>query len=65
MFTGIVEEVGRVRAAERKGSILDVEIAASRVLADLHPGGSIAVSGCCKRLSRARASAPRSRRVRP
>ena len=47
MFTGIVEEVGRIARVERRGEIVTVEIAAERTLADLPIGGSIAVSGCC------------------
>ena len=43
MFTGIVEELGRV--VERDGSRL--RIAASRVLDDAELGASIAVDGCC------------------
>lgn len=43
MFTGIVTELGRVRAA-RSGRI---EIEAGAVLTDLEIGGSIAVNGCC------------------
>jgi riboflavin synthase len=47
MFTGIVEEVGTVRAVESRGEVVAVRIAASAVLATLVPGASIAVSGCC------------------
>jgi riboflavin synthase len=47
MFTGIVEEVGRLRGAEKRGEIVAVEIEAGRVLEGLAIGGSIAVSGCC------------------
>jgi riboflavin synthase len=47
MFTGIVEEVGTVRAAEPRGGVVAVRIHASIVLASLAPGASIAVSGCC------------------
>lgn len=47
MFTGIVEEVGTVRATDIRGDVLEVWIAAPRILADLAPGGSIAVNGCC------------------
>ena len=47
MFTGIVEEVGRVTAAERSGDVLGVRIGARRVTAGLVPGASIAVDGCC------------------
>jgi len=43
MFTGIVEELGRV--AERDGSRLRIE--ATEVLRDVLLGDSIAVNGCC------------------
>ena len=43
MFTGIIEEVGKVISAQA-GSLV---IAASKVLADLEPGGSIDVNGAC------------------
>lgn len=43
MFTGIVEELGTVRAVD--GSTY--EFAAERVLDDVEVGASIAVNGCC------------------
>ena len=43
MFTGIVEELGRV--VSRQGPKL--RIAATRVLEDAEQGASIAVNGCC------------------
>ncbi len=43
MFTGIVEEVGRVTSASSKRLI----IAASKVLENMGLGGSIAVNGAC------------------
>ena len=43
MFTGIIEEVGKVISAQT-GSLV---IAASTVLADLERGGSIDVNGAC------------------
>lgn len=43
MFTGIIEEVGKVISAQA-GSLV---IAASKVLADLERGGSIDVNGAC------------------
>ncbi len=43
MFTGIVEELGSVRA--REGSRL--EISCGKVLDDVELGASIAVNGCC------------------
>lgn len=47
MFTGIVEEVGRVVSAERRGDVLRVRIAAPRTASGLAVGGSVAVGGCC------------------
>jgi riboflavin synthase len=47
MFTGIVEETGRVESTERRGDVLVVGVGARAVLSGLRAGGSIAVSGCC------------------
>src|SRR5919204_3219866 len=47
MFTGIVEELGAVRAVVRNATGARLEIAASRVLEDAEIGASIAVNGCC------------------
>lgn len=47
MFTGIIEETGRVTVAERRGEILVARVAARRVMESLERGGSIAVDGCC------------------
>jgi riboflavin synthase len=47
VFTGIIEELGRVRAIDRREGGARLEIAASMVLADARPGDSIAVNGCC------------------
>ena len=43
MFTGIIEEVGRVISAQ-SGNLV---IAASNILQGMEPGGSIAVNGVC------------------
>ena len=43
MFTGIIEEVGRIISAQ-SGNLV---IAASDVLQEMEPGGSIAVNGVC------------------
>ena len=47
MFTGIIEEIGTVRAvrAGRTGAVLDIE--ASKVLDGTAVGDSIAVNGVC------------------
>lgn len=47
MFTGIVEEAGRIRGMEHSSSGARIQVGASEVLSDLRKGGSIAVNGCC------------------
>jgi riboflavin synthase len=47
MFTGIVEELGTVRAVTPVATGARIEIAAERVLDDAELGSSIAVNGCC------------------
>lgn len=47
MFTGIVEELGRLLGASRRGATTRLEFAADLVTAGLANGDSIAVNGCC------------------
>ena len=47
MFTGIIEEVGRVRAFRRDDRTARLEIAASLALEDSPIGASVAVNGVC------------------
>jgi riboflavin synthase len=47
MFTGIVEELGTVRAITQNEGGARIEIAATTVLDDVELGASIAVNGCC------------------
>jgi riboflavin synthase len=47
MFTGIVEELGRVRAVIAQEGGVRIEIDAATVLDDAVLGASIAVNGCC------------------
>jgi len=47
MFTGIVEELGTIRAISRRDGGARLEIACAMVLEDAAPGVSIAVNGCC------------------
>ncbi|MBX6387896.1 MAG: riboflavin synthase, partial [Frankia sp.] len=47
MFTGIVEELGRVTAVTEHESAAELTIACSAVLADAAHGSSIAVNGVC------------------
>jgi riboflavin synthase len=52
MFTGIVEETGKVAVFEQTPSAWHLEIAADRVVAGLAEGDSIAVNGCCLTVTR-------------
>ena len=47
MFTGIIEELGRVRSIETRGDNARVVIEAQLVTSDIHEGDSIAVNGVC------------------
>ena len=47
MFTGIIEERGRVRAVVPRHDGARIEIDATKVLDDVEVGDSIAVNGCC------------------
>ena len=47
MFTGIVEELGRVRTVAPNAGGVRIEIDAVVVLADARIGDSVAVNGCC------------------
>ena len=47
MFTGIVEEMGVVRALERNGGSALLAVDCQTVVADVHLGDSISVNGCC------------------
>ena len=44
MFTGIIEEVGKIAQINKQGEFAVVTINASKVLGDVHLGDSIAVS---------------------
>lgn len=48
MFTGIIEEVGRVRVVAQYGGGRRLSVAAERVLPGLEPGDSIALDGACQ-----------------
>lgn len=47
MFTGIVEELGRVAELENKAAGARLKVECSRVLRHAKPGASIAVNGAC------------------
>ncbi len=47
MFSGIVEEVGTVRATREMDGARELEIDATVVLEDLQPGSSVSLDGAC------------------
>jgi riboflavin synthase len=47
MFSGIVEEMGRVRRLERRGNSATLEVTARQVLEGTRIGDSIAINGAC------------------
>lgn len=47
MFTGLVEELGKVKALARGAKSVRLTVAAKKILADVKIGDSIAVNGTC------------------
>jgi riboflavin synthase len=47
MFTGIIEELGRVAAIEIRGQNRRITISARKLVRELKPGASVSVSGVC------------------
>ena len=47
MFTGIIEEIGKIKNIQKKGNSLILEIATSKICEDVSIGDSIAVNGVC------------------
>lgn len=47
MFTGIIEEVGKIRKIEKRGNSQTLVIQCKQLLAGTKPGDSIAVNGIC------------------
>jgi riboflavin synthase len=47
VFTGIIEELGRIQAIHQREGGARLEVAAQAVLTDARVGDSIAVNGCC------------------
>ena len=48
MFTGIIEEVGKIKSIERKGTGYVIEIECSKIIEDMHIGDSISINGVCQ-----------------
>ncbi|MEY4480011.1 MAG: hypothetical protein RLZZ267_689 [Bacillota bacterium] len=47
MFTGIIEELGRVRSIRTQGEAMVIAVAAKAIMHDVKLGDSIAVNGVC------------------
>lgn len=47
MFTGLVEETGKLKSKTKTGDGYQLEISANIVMEDLKIGSSISVNGCC------------------
>lgn len=47
MFTGIIEELGKVKAMQRRGRNYSLRIEAKKIVDDLKIGDSVAVNGVC------------------
>ena len=47
MFTGIIEEIGKISRMQKTGLSRRIAITAQKVLEDIHIGDSIAVNGVC------------------
>lgn len=60
MFTGIVEELGRIEALEHVGDAVRLTVHGPVVLADVRTGDSIAVNGCCLTVADIGAQTPTS-----
>lgn len=47
MFTGLVEEIGRMKSVSKQGEAMVLGIGASKIMDDIALGDSIAVNGVC------------------
>lgn len=47
MFTGIIEEVGKIQSIQRGASSAVLSVQTSDIMQDIHLGDSIAVNGVC------------------
>ena len=47
MFTGIIEEIGRVKAIVRHANSIKLTVAVKKILDDIHLGDSICTNGVC------------------
>lgn len=48
MFTGIIEEIGKVTKKNRKGDGIEFSVSSNKLIADMQVGDSISVNGVCQ-----------------
>lgn len=47
MFTGIIEEIGKIKSIERHSNSIKLTVAAKKIMSDMHIGDSISTNGIC------------------
>lgn len=47
MFTGIIEEIGKIKSIVRHANSIKLTVAANKIMSDMHIGDSIATNGIC------------------
>ncbi len=52
MFTGIIEEIGKIRSFSTDSNGASIEVECQKVLQDTKLGDSIAINGCCQTVTK-------------
>ena len=47
MFTGIIEEIGKIKSIVRHANSIKLTVAANKIMSDMHIGDSISTNGIC------------------
>lgn len=47
MFTGIIEEIGKIKSIERNSNSIKLTVAAKKIMSDMNIGDSISTNGIC------------------
>lgn len=47
MFTGIIEEIGKVKSIVRQSNSIKLTVSAKKIMSDMHIGDSISTNGIC------------------
>ena len=47
MFTGIIEEIGKIKSIVRHANSIKLTVSASKIISDMHIGDSISTNGIC------------------